>query len=115
MSFARNVHFTLKTGKVDEFSRLMNAEILPLLKNEKGFCHDLTLFDRNSSRNTGMSVSMWDDRACAEAYNTKTATFPGKVFAGMFGFAPMPQLESTTTPEERQVPKIDFGQTGTGK
>ena len=72
MSFARNVHFTVKTGKVDEFNRLVNTEILPLLKKEKGFCQDLTLFDRNSGRNTGMSVSMWDDRACAETYNTKT-------------------------------------------
>ena len=72
MTFARNVHFTVKTGKVDEFTRLVNTEILPLLKKEKGFCQDLTLFDRNSTRNTGMSVSMWDDRACAETYNTKT-------------------------------------------
>ena len=68
MDFARNVHFTVKNGKVDEFNRLMNTEILPLLKNEKGFRQDLTLLDRN----TGMSISVWDDRACAETYNTKT-------------------------------------------
>ncbi len=68
MSFARNVHFTLRNGKVDEFNRLMNAEILPLLKNEKGFRQDLTLLGGNSC----MSVSVWDDRASAETYNTKT-------------------------------------------
>ena len=68
MSFARNVHFTVKNGKVDEFNRLMNTEILPLVKNEKGFRQDLTLLGGN----TGMSVSLWDDRACAETYNTKT-------------------------------------------
>ena len=68
MSFARNVHFTVKNGKVDEFNRLMRTEVLPLLNNEKGFCQDLTLL----SSNTGMSISVWDDRACAETYNTKT-------------------------------------------
>ena len=68
MTYARNVHFTVRNGKVDEFNRLMNTEILPLLKNEKGFRQDLTLLGSN----TGMSISVWDDRACAETYNTKT-------------------------------------------
>ena len=68
MSFARNVCFTVRNGKVDEFNRLMNSEILPLVKKEKGFCQDLTLLNGN----IGISTSMWDDRACAETYNTKT-------------------------------------------
>lgn len=68
MSFARNVHFTVKAGKVDEFQRLVNTEILPLVKKEKGFRQDLTVLGGN----TGMSVSLWDDRACAETYNAKT-------------------------------------------
>ena len=69
MNFARNVHFTVKNNKVDEFNRLMNGEVLPLLKAQKGFCQEVTLLGKN---NTGMSVSVWDDRACAETYNTKT-------------------------------------------
>jgi quinol monooxygenase YgiN len=68
MSFARNVHFTVKSGKVDEFNRLMNTEILPLMKKEKGFHQDLTVL----ASNAGMSLSVWDDRASAETYNTKT-------------------------------------------
>jgi quinol monooxygenase YgiN len=68
MSFARNVHFTLKNGKVDEFKRLMNSEILPLMKKEKGFRQNLTVLGTNN----GMSISMWDDRGCADMYNTKT-------------------------------------------
>ena len=68
MSFARNVHFTVRNGKVDEFNRLMNTEILPLVKKEKGFRQDLTLLNGN----IGMSTSVWDDRTCAETYNTKT-------------------------------------------
>jgi len=69
MHFGRNVHFTVKNGKLDEFSRLMTGEVLPLLKTQKGFCQEATLLGRN---NTGMSVSVWDDRTCEETYNTKT-------------------------------------------
>jgi quinol monooxygenase YgiN len=68
MSYARNVHFTLKNGKVEEFNRLMHAEVLPLLNSENGFRQNLTLLGGN----IGMSISVWDDRASAEAYNTKT-------------------------------------------
>jgi len=68
MNFARNVHFTVKNGKLDEFNRLMDTEILPLLKKEKGFREDLTVLNHNN----GMSISVWDDRGSAETYNTKT-------------------------------------------
>jgi quinol monooxygenase YgiN len=68
MSFARNTHFTVKNGQVDEFNRLMNTEILPIMKRQGGFHQDLTLLGGN----TGMSVSVWDDRASADTYNTKT-------------------------------------------
>ena len=68
MRFARNVHFTVKNGKVDEFNRLMNIDVLPVLKKEKGFCEDLTVLGGH----TGMSISVWDDRASAETYNKNT-------------------------------------------
>jgi quinol monooxygenase YgiN len=68
MSFARNVQFTVKDGKAEEFNRLMNSEVLPLLKKEAGFRQDLTVLGGHA----GMSISVWDDRASAESYNTKT-------------------------------------------
>ena len=68
MTFGRNVHFTVKAGKIDEFNRLMHTEILPLLKKETAFREEITLLRGN----TGMSVSTWDDRTGAETYNTKT-------------------------------------------
>lgn len=68
MSFARNVHFVIKNGKVEDFKRLMNSDILPLMKSEKGFQQELTVL----AINTGMSTSVWDSRAAADAYNTKT-------------------------------------------
>jgi hypothetical protein len=71
MNYARSVHFSLKNGKVEEFNRLMQTEVLPLLNNEHGFRQNLTLLGGK----TGMSISVWEDRACADAYD-KT-TYPG--------------------------------------
>lgn len=68
MSFARSVQFVVKSGKADEFKRLMNNEVLPLLKKEKGFRQNLTVLEKHA----GMSISVWDDRVSAENYNTKT-------------------------------------------
>ena len=69
MNFGRHVQFTVRHNKVDEFNRLMKSEVLPLLKTQKGFCQEVTLLGKNS---TGMSITVWDDRASAETYNTKT-------------------------------------------
>ena len=41
-NFASNVTFTVRNNKVDEFNRLMNGEVLPLLKAQKGFCQEVT-------------------------------------------------------------------------
>jgi hypothetical protein len=68
MSFARNVHFVIKNGKVEDFKRLMNSDILPLMKSERGFRQEITVL----AINTGMSLSVWDSRTDADTYNSKT-------------------------------------------
>lgn len=87
MSYARNVSFTVKNGQIDEFKRLMNTEILPLLKKENGFRQDLTILGSQ----TGMSTSVWDDRASAETYNTKT----------------YPQVLKTLSPVLEGTPRVE--------
>ncbi len=91
---------------------LVVAEQYPDLKATQGF---LSLQDQIEGTENRITVARGDYVKSVQAYNTKIATFPGNVMAGTFGFAKLPQLESTSTPEERQVPKIDFGSGGTGK
>ena len=45
--------------------------------------------------------------AVVRDYNTKIQTFPGNVFAGMFGFQPR-QFFELTAPAEREVPQVKF-------
>jgi LemA protein len=42
------------------------------------------------------------------SYNSKRESFPGNVFAGMFGFTPAQLLETVEAPEQRQAPKVSF-------
>jgi LemA protein len=42
------------------------------------------------------------------AYNTKRATFPTVIFAGMFGFTDATLLEAVESPTQREAPKVSF-------
>jgi len=87
---------------------LVVAEQYPDLKATQNF---LSLQDQIEGTENRIAVARGDYVSSVQGYNTRTVKFPGRLLAGMFGFTPLPQLESTT-PAERQVPKIDFG---TGK
>jgi quinol monooxygenase YgiN len=64
MQAARNVQFTIKTGKASEFSALFNTKIIPLLKNQAGFRNEVTLMHENH----GIGISMWEDKGALERY-----------------------------------------------
>lgn len=70
MHVTRNVHFQIKSGKNAEFNRVIQNDVLPLLKQQKGFKDEIVLV--NSDR--GLGISVWEDRSSAETY--QTATFP---------------------------------------
>jgi len=68
MNYVRNVHFDVKAGKNPEFLRVFNTDVLPILKQQPGFKHELAMMD--GQRAVGLSV--WQDKSAAETYHTKT-------------------------------------------
>jgi len=68
--FARNVSFRLKSNMLLDYTRTLENEILPLLNKQKGFKEEITL--ANSGSQDTISISLWDNKACADAYNTNT-------------------------------------------
>jgi len=64
MKFARKVQFEIKAGQGMEFNRIMNADVLPLLKKQAGFSEELTLINHDK----GVAISVWKDQASADAY-----------------------------------------------
>ena len=65
--YARHVRVKLRSNSVREFRRLVANEIVPLLRNQKGFLDEITLI--TYQRNEAIAISFWDNRDNADAYN----------------------------------------------
>jgi heme-degrading monooxygenase HmoA len=65
--YARNVRIKLKADGAPEFARLLEKEIIPLLRKQKGFRDEITLVA--PERNEAVAISFWDRKEDAEVYN----------------------------------------------
>jgi hypothetical protein len=63
--FVRNVSLKLKPNTTTEFSKTFEAEILPLLRKQTGFQHEIA-FSADSS--FVHAISMWDSKQSADTY-----------------------------------------------
>ena len=68
MRFARNVQFQIKTGKEKEFAGLFENEVVPMLRKQAGFQHEVTLVNPKGA----FAISLWDDKKSAETYQAET-------------------------------------------
>ena len=64
--FARVVSVGLRPYSAAEFTRMMENEIIPLLRKQKGFKHEVTFVAPNGTEAVG--ISLWDHRENAQAY-----------------------------------------------
>jgi hypothetical protein len=77
--FARNVTFRLKSNMHSDYTRTLENDVLPLLRKQKGFKEEITL--SNPGSQDAISISLWENKANAEAYNTNTYPEVLKKFA----------------------------------
>jgi hypothetical protein len=65
--FTRSVTIDLKANCAPEFTRLMEQQILPLLRTQPGFCDEITFV--TPERSKVMAMSFWETAENAETYN----------------------------------------------
>jgi hypothetical protein len=65
--FARNVRIHLKPNSGAEFTRLLEKDVIPMLRNQKGFQDEITFLVPGGKEAVG--ISLWDLQENAEAYN----------------------------------------------
>ena len=65
--FARSVSIRLKPNRVAQFTRIIESEILPLLRQQKGFRDEITLILPEGLQAVG--ISLWDRPEDANAYS----------------------------------------------
>lgn len=68
MLYARNVTYRIQDGKIDDFYRVFDKDVLPMLTRQPGFETEFTLMDHAD----GVGISFWRDRASAEKYERDT-------------------------------------------
>jgi hypothetical protein len=64
--YARTVSFHLKPGRAAEFTRILDNNILPVLRKQKGFQDEIALVAPGGADAVGISV--WDLKENAETY-----------------------------------------------
>ncbi len=65
--FGRQVTLKLKANSATELTRIVNDEIIPILRKQKGFRDETTLLA--PERSEAIANSFWDTKEDAEAYN----------------------------------------------
>ena len=65
--FSRHVSIKLKPNSAPELQRIIENEILTLLRKQKGFRDEITFVA--PERSLAVGISLWDTTGDAEAYN----------------------------------------------
>jgi heme-degrading monooxygenase HmoA len=100
--FARNVSFRLKSNTHSDYTRTLENEILPLLRKQKGFKEELTL--SNPGNPEAISISLWESKANADAYNTNAYPEVLRKFATMIDGTPEVQTFEAVTSTFHNAP-----------
>jgi quinol monooxygenase YgiN len=93
--FARNISFHLKSNMLSDYARTLENEILPLLRKQKGFKDELTL--SNPGTVDVITISLWENKADADAYNTNAYQQVLKTVARMIDGTPKVQTFEEVT------------------
>jgi len=64
--YARSVSFHLKPGRAAEFTRLLDKDIIPVLRTQRGFRDEIAFVAPGEK--TAVGISVWDMKDSAEAY-----------------------------------------------
>jgi hypothetical protein len=68
--YARNVSISLKPNTAKEFTKKLEADILPLLKKQNGFKDEITFLAEGGK--DAVAISLWDRKESADAYGRDT-------------------------------------------
>jgi heme-degrading monooxygenase HmoA len=87
--YARRVSIDLKPNTKADFTNKLQAEILPLLRKQKGFLDEISFV--NTDGKEAFAVSLWDNKENAEAYNRGSYVEVTKILATLVDGTPQVQ------------------------
>jgi hypothetical protein len=66
--YARNVSIHLKPNMLSDYTQTFEKDVLPLLRKQNGFKDEIAFSGPGGTDVT--AISLWDNKANAEAYNS---------------------------------------------
>ncbi|MGC2646925.1 MAG: hypothetical protein WA261_11660 [Candidatus Sulfotelmatobacter sp.] len=102
--FARKVSALLKPNSVSEFANLMECEVLPWLRKQKGFLDLIILVVPNGSEVA--TISFWDQPASAEAYNRSGYPEVLEILEGLLEGCPYVKTFKVVSSTLQKVPSV---------
>ena len=96
--FARSVSLHLKPNRVEEFTRIIENEVIPMMRSLRGFQDKIVLVASGGLE--AISLSIWDLKEDAEAYGRGTYREVVKALAKV--------VEGTPRVETREVSNSTF-------
>jgi hypothetical protein len=84
--YARNVSVHLKSNILSEYDHIFESQVLPLLRKQKGFRDEITFVSPGGVDVT--AISLWDNKADAEAYNANTYPEVAKILSKVIDRTP---------------------------
>ncbi len=88
--YARNVSVHLKSNMLSDYTRTFEKDVLPLLRKQNGFKGEITFAGAGGTEVT--AISLWDNKANAEAYNTSAYPEVLKTLARVIDGTPKVQI-----------------------
>ena len=68
--YSRNLRFKLKAKSAAEFTKILEGEVIPLLRRQRGFDDAISFIAPD--RNEAVAISLWNNKEDVEVYNQKT-------------------------------------------
>ena len=88
--FTRRVIMNIKPGSAAEFGRIVEGEVIPLLREQRGMRHDDTFI--SSVLSEAVLNSHWDTEECSESYDR--AAYPAALLALAGVLEGVPRVET---------------------
>ena len=100
--YARNVSFRLKSNMQSDYTKTFENQVLPLLRKQKGFKDEITM--SNPSSQDAVVISLWENKANADDYNTNTYPQVLKTLTNVIDGTPRVQTFETVISTFHHVP-----------
>ena len=102
--FARKVCLKLRPGMAVAYSRMLENEIIPILREQKGFNDEISFV--SGERSEAVAISLWDAAESAEAYHRQT--YPGvlRALEGLIDGEPQVNTFAVSNSTIHKIPNL---------